>query len=271
MTAGAETEGVRYASDYTIDELIVASIARNIRDGELVQQGGGTTLGIVAVLLARLTHAPNLKYNYLASVDPQFDSVGDPAHSAQAVRGTSLRPFTIDEMVSMCLRGKTNVFSTMPAQIDRYGNVNVSVIGEHQRPTRRFPGGYGISDWFLYAGRVFAYLPRHDTRTFVERVDYVTGQGHFPGGVRERQRRGIPGRGPSRVFSNLAVMSFDEESGLMRLESLHPGVARADVEANTGFDLPAPDEVPETEPPTEEQVALIRDRIDPRGLRKHRF
>ena len=267
MTSG----GAQYATDYTVDELIVAAIARRFRDGELVQQGGGTALAIVAVLLARLTDAPNLKYNYLTSVDPQFDSVGEPEHSAQAVAGTSLMPFTIDQMVSMCLRGKTDVFSTMPAQIDRYGNVNVSLIGDHQQPRVRFPGGYGITDWFLYAGRVFAFVPHHTTRTFVERVDYVTGMGHLPGGLRERQRLGISGRGPDRVFSNLAVMSFDDESGLMRLESLHPGVTFAELEANTGFALPAAGDVAETEPPTEEQVALIRDRIDPLGLRKHRF
>ncbi len=265
------TSATRYATDYTVDELVVAAIAHSIRDGELVQQGGGTALGIVAVLLARLTHAPNLKYNYLASVDPQFDSLGDPGHSALAVAGTSLMPFTIDQMVSMCLRGKTDVFGTMPAQIDRYGNVNVSLIGEHQRPDVRFPGGYGITDWFLYAGRVFAYVPRHTTRSFVEQVDYVTGTGHLPGGLQERQRLGIPGRGPERVFSNLAVMSFDDESGLMRLESLHPGVTLAEVEANTGFDLPAAEDVGETQPPTEEEIALIRDHIDPRGLRRHRF
>lgn len=259
-----------YATDYTIDELITVLIARNIRDGELVQQGGGTALGIVAVMLARLTHAPNLTYNYLTSVDPLVYRVGGAENSPAAASRTSLMPFSIDQIVSMCLRGKTDVFTTMPAQIDRYGNVNASLIGDHDHPSVRFPGGLGIPDWALYAGRINAYLPKHTRRVFVEKVDYVTGLGHLPGGLAEREKRGIPGRGPDQVFSSLAVMDYDD-TGLMRLESLHAGVTLDEVRENTGFEFPVPDEIPQTEPPTVEQVDLIRNKIDPQGLRKHRF
>ena len=261
-----------FASDYTVDELVVSLIARDIRDHELVQQGGGTALGIVAVMLARLTHAPNLTYNYLTSVDPVVTRIDGAENSPAAAMRTSLMPFDIADMVSMCLRGKTDVFSTMPAQVDRYGNVNASLIGEDQQaPTVRFPGGLGIPDWTLYAGRVNVYTPKHTRRVFVEKVDYVTGLGHFPGGFAERERRGVPGRGPQQVFSNLAVMDFDPEIGLMRLASLHDGVGLDEVQANTSFDFAVPDPIPVTEPPTQEQVDLIRNRIDPRGLRKHRF
>ena len=260
-----------YASDYTIDEQILVCIAREIRDGELVQQGGGTALGIASVMLARLTHAPNLKYNYLTSTDPLVYSLAGEENTPAAVSATSLKPFAIDDMVSMCLRGKTNVFTTMPAQIDKYGNVNASLIGDHQHPRVRFPGGLGISDWLLYAGRVNVYVPRHTARVFVEKVDYVTGYGRLPGGHAARREAGIPGEGPVRVFSNLAVMGFDDASGLMQLESLHAGVALDEVQANTGFELGIPDEIPATEPPTAEQLDLIRNKIDPNGLRKARF
>lgn len=261
----------QYSTDYTIDELVVCSLAREIRDGEFVAQGGGTALGIVSVLLARLTHAPNLKYNYLSSVDPLFDNIG-PDHSPDSVRGTALqRNMTIDGMVSMCIRGKIDVFSTMPAQIDRYGNVNVSLIGDHQQPQTRFPGGYGITDWFLYANRVYAYLPKHTRRAFVEKVDYITGQGHIAGETNGRQRLGIPGQGPQRVVTNLGIMGFDEDTHAMRLDSVHPGVTQDEIEANTGFELIVGSDLQETEPPTVEQVDLIRNRIDPMGLRKHRF
>jgi glutaconate CoA-transferase subunit B len=260
------------STDYTVDELIVSLISRDIRDHELVQQGGGTQLGSVAVMLARRTHAPNLTYNYLTSMDPIVTSVGNPADSPHVVSQTALAPFDIGDIVWMCLRGKTDVFSTMPAQVDRYGNVNASLIGDdQQRPKVRFPGGLGISDWTLYAGRVNVYVPRHTRRVFVEKVDYVTGLGHFPGGFAERVRRGVPGRGPRKVFSNLAVMGFDPETGRMRLDSLHAGVRLEDVQANTSFDLLLPDQIPETPPPTVEEVDLIRNVIDPKGLRKHRF
>jgi len=260
------------ATDYTVDELIVSLIARDIADHELVQQGGGTALFRVAVMLARLTHAPTLTYNYLTSVDPSVTKLGGAENSPAAASKTSLTPFNIDDMVSLCLRGKTEVFSTMPAQIDMHGNVNASLIGEdHQHPTVRFPGGLGIPDWTLYAGRVNAYVPKHTTRVFVQRVDFVTGFGHFPQGFAERTRRGITGRGPQKVFSNLAVMGFDADTGRMRLDSLHAGVQLQDVVANTGFELLLPDTVPETVPPTAEDIDLIRNHIDPQGLRKHRF
>ena len=204
------------STDYTVDELIVSLIARDIRDHELVQQGGGTLLGSVAVMLARRTHAPNLTYNYLTSIDPIVTRVGNPEDSPQVVSQTALAPFDIADMVSLCLRGKTEVFSTMPAQIDKYGNVNASLIGDdQQRPRVRFPGGLGIPDWTLYAGRVNVYVPKHTRRVFVEKVDYVTGLGHFPGGFAERVRRGVPGRGPQKVFSNLA------SDGLRRGDGAH--------------------------------------------------
>lgn len=261
-----------HATDYTVDELIVSLISRDIADHELVQQGGGTALGIVAVMLARLTHAPNLTYNYLTSIDPIVTKLGGEENSPAAAAKTSLTPFSIDDMVSFCLRGKTEVFSTMPAQIDMYGNVNASLIGDDdQHPTVRFPGGLGIPDWTLYAGRVNAYTPKHTPRVFVEKVDFVTGFGHFPQGFAERARRGITGRGPQKVFSNLAVMGFDADTGRMRLDSLHRGVTRDEVVENTGFELLIPDELPETVPPTQEEVDLIRNHIDIQGLRKHRF
>ena len=260
------------STDYTVDELIVSLMARHIVDGELVQQGGGTALGIVAVLLARRSHAPNLTYNYLTSTDPLVHGVGGEDQSPALASRTSLRPFDIDDLVSMCLRGKIDVFSTMPAQIDRHGNVNASLIGtDHQRPDVRFPGGLGIADWFLYAGRVYAYVPKHTLRVFVEQVDYVTGFGFPPGGLAARRALGIPGRGPQKVFSNLAVLAFDPATGLMGLESIHAGVSLDQVQANTSFDLPIPDPILTTAPPSAEEVRLMREEIDPRGLRKHRF
>ena len=193
-----------------------------------------------------------------------------PGHAGVAA-STSLMPFNIDQMVSICLRGHTDVFTTMPAQIDRYGNVNVSLIGDHDHPSVRFPGGLGIPDWMLYVGRVYVYVPKHTRRSFVEKVDYVTGLGQLPGGRAERLRRGIPGGGPEKVFTNLAVLTFDDQTGLMGLESVHAGSSLEEIRENTGFEFLAPDPVPETEPPTVEQIDLIRNKIDPRGLRKLRF
>ena len=259
-----------YATDYTVDELVTASIARNIQNGELIQQGGNTPLAIVAVALARLTHAPRAVYNFLGSIDPLLYELDDP-NFVEAGSETALMPLEFLHAIGMALRGKIDVFTGMPAQIDQYGNVNISLIGDPAKTRARFPGGYGIPDWILYVRRVFFYLPRHTTQTFAERVDYITGTGHFPGGLAERRRRGIPGQGPEKIFSNIAVLGFDPETGRMRIESIHPGVSAEDLRSNTGFELLAPAEIPETEPPTREQVDLLRNRIDPKGLRKQRF
>ncbi|MEX2706480.1 MAG: CoA-transferase [Candidatus Freyrarchaeum guaymaensis] len=153
-----------------------------------------------------------------------------------------------------------------PAQIDRFGNVDMTLVGDRVRPAIRFSGGVGTADLLVLADRVVYYAPYHERRVFVERVDYVTGAGHLEGKWRERLN--IRSKGPTKVISNLAVMSFETENKQMKLELVHPGVSVEEVVENTGFDLVIPDDVPETVTPMVDELRLPREKIDPNNLRK---
>jgi glutaconate CoA-transferase subunit B len=154
-----------------------------------------------------------------------------------------------------------------PAQIDQYGNVNNSVIGDYHRPKVRLPGPAGIDNIPLCPRtQVILYSAHHTKRTFVKKVDFITGAG-FLGGGNDREKHGIPGKGgPRIVITNLAVMDFEEHSKRMRLVSAHPGVTVDEVQQNTGFELIVPARVPTTEAPTANELRLLREVIDPLGI-----
>lgn len=257
-----------YAKDYTIDELMAAALAREIRNGETVFQTG-TPFGMVAAQLARLTHAPNVIYAYYYALDPPLYNVGGEEDDPEAMCANSIKVLGAwDEYWGLGLRGKIDVMMVAPVQVDRYGNANISFIGDPDKPKAVFIGPVGLPEVMAYANRVLMYETRHERRVFVEKVDFITGMGHVPGGLKARRELGVPGRGPEKIVTNLAVLGFDEDTGLMRLETLHPGVSVEDVRANTSFDLVIPKSIPQTELPTVEQVELMRNKIDPLGIRK---
>jgi hypothetical protein len=142
-----------------------------------------------------------------------------------------------------------------PGQIDRFGNFNNVAIA---RPRMRLPGTGGIPDVTTYSDEIFLYVPRHSRATFVPKLDYVSGMGHNPNRVL--------GKGPDYLITDLG--QFDFANGVMRLTSLHPGVSLDQVQARTGFPLEIAPACAETEPPTEEEVRLLRQEIDPLGVRK---
>lgn len=146
------------------------------------------------------------------------------------------------------------------AQIDRFGNVNTSVIGTMDRPKVRLPGSGGANDIVSSCRELFV-ITRHERRRFVERVDFITSPGYLDGGD-SRERAGLVLGRPKWVITDLAVLGFEPESKAMRLEKLQPGVTVDRVTAATGFDLVVPDSVPEVEPPTPEELqalALLRE------------
>lgn len=162
-------------------------------------------------------------------------------------------------------------FCVGAAQLDRYGNGNNSVIGDdYHRPKVRLPGTAGLGDMGSIGKRLFFWNPNHNPRSFVEKVDFVSCAGWLGGGD-ERERLGLTG-GPELVITNLCVMDFHPETKHMRLKSVHPGVTAEEVQDATGFELLIGDSpVPETAVPTVEQVDLIRDVIDPDGMRLREF
>jgi len=271
-------------TDYTIDELVCVCIARQIEDGEVVAQGIATPLVAAGYFLAKLTHAPNVAFVSAIGNSICYDWaplslsrieetwLGRATHvlSFADIAGTVLPTFSPREFFR-------------PAQVDPYGNFNNVVIGDYQplrpfdgaqgrlgsgqAPRLRLPGCGGIADVTAFSPRIYLYVPRHEGRVFVERPDFISGIGFLSGeGEEERRRRSITSPGPRYLVSDLG--QFDYAHGRMRLISCHPGVSVAEVQAQTGFPLEVAPDVTETPPPTQEQIRLLREEIDPLGVRR---
>jgi glutaconate CoA-transferase, subunit B len=247
-------------TDFTIDEVISVCIARQISDGEIVAQGIATPLVAAGYLLAKRTHAPNL--TFASAIGQGLCREWAPLGLARVEAlwlDKALINIGFARAVSEVLPRLRPLEFFRPAQVDAAGNFNNIALGsDYRRPRLRLPGSGGIPDVTTYEDRVCLYVPRHSRVTFVEKVDFVAGLGHSPARTR--------GAGPRYLVSDLA--QFDFRDGRMRVMSVHPGVTLARVQAKTGFALRADADVPVTEPPTAEEVRLLREEIDPLGVRR---
>jgi glutaconate CoA-transferase subunit B len=245
---------------YNPAELMACAASRVLEDGRSVFVGTG--LPIIASMLAQRTHAPNLLVVFEAGgIGPKIPaipiSVGDSRTFHRAVMAASM-----DYVMSCAQLGHIDYGFLGAAQIDQYGNLNTTCIGPHDQPKTRLPGSGGANDLGSLCHRTIV-LMRQDTRKFVERLDYLTTPGYLSGpGARERA--GLPrNTGPYRIITQLGVMGFDAESKRMTLVSTHPGVTVKDVVDNTGFKLIIPDVVPTTDMPSDEELRLLREELDP--------
>jgi glutaconate CoA-transferase subunit B len=246
--------------EYTSFELMAAAGARELKDGEIV--GVGLGLPVVASFLAKRTHAPNLTIMLeLGVVDPEpleigVDGLSDPRIWYRAKVHTSFA----DMLGAVLHRGLVDVGFLGGLEIDAYGNLNTTLLGDPKGKFRRFTGSGGGNDIASNARRTVVTI-RHEARKLNEAVSFITSPGYLRGDG-ERERAGLVG-GPSRVITDKAVLGFDPDSKRMRLESIHPNTTLEEVLSNMGFKPIVPEEVPFTEPPTPEQVRLIREEIDP--------
>ena len=248
---------------YNTTELMACVASRVLKDRSSVFVGTG--LPIIASMLAQRLHAPNLLIMFEAGgIGPRIPmipiSVGDSRTFHRAVMAASM-----DYVMSCAQLGLVDYGFLGAAQIDPYGNLNTTVIGPHSKPKVRLPGSGGANDVGSLCRRTII-LMRQDRRRFVEHLDFITTPGYLTGpGARERA--GLPAdTGPYRVITQLAMMGFDPSSKRMRLLSIHPGMTVDDVVENTGFGLLIPDKVSTTEPPTETELRLLREEIDPTGI-----
>jgi glutaconate CoA-transferase, subunit B len=244
--------------NYSASELMVCQAARQLRDGEVVFVGIG--LPNLACNLARRLHTPNLVLVYesgAVGADPKRlpISIGDPSLVTD-----SLSVCSMFDVFSYYLQGGLiDVGFLQGAQIDRFGNLNTTVVGDYLRPTVRLPGSGGACEIAILAKRVFVIAPQ-TKRGFPGRVDFVTSPG-FVDGPNVRDRLGMPGAGPAMVITNLGCYEFTE--GEMILTSLHPSCTVDDVRENTGWDIRIAQDVKTTDPPTDEELRIIRQDLDP--------
>ncbi len=249
-------------TEYTPTELLAYVAAGLLEDGKSVFVGTG--LPMIATMLAQRTHAPNLLVIFEAGgIGPQMPvlpiSVGDSRTFYRAVAASSMH-----DVMSASQSGYLDYGFLGAAQIDRYGNLNTTIIGEWERPKVRLPGSGGANDVGSLCWRTIIVM-RQDKRRFVEQLDFLTTPGYLDGpGARERA--GLPaGTGPYRVITQLGLYGFDEQSRRMTLLATHPGITVDDIRANSGFELIISDEVGTTEPPSPEVRGILRE-IDPTGM-----
>ncbi|NLG72421.1 MAG: CoA-transferase subunit beta [Chloroflexi bacterium] len=247
---------------YTSAELMTINAARLLRDGDVVFVGVG--LPNLACNLARRTHATNLLMIYEAGVigaQPERLplSIGDPTLVSGATAVCSM----YDIFALYLQRGNVDVGFLGGAQIDRFGNINATVIGDYEHPKVRLPGSGGSMEIAAWANRCYVITP-HQKRRFPEKVDFCTSAG-FLGGRAERDAARLRGKGPAAVVTNLGVLEPDE-SGELVLTALHPGATLDDVRANTGWDLRQAPDLKTTEPPTAEELRILREELDPQGI-----
>ena len=257
------------ANGYELDELVVAALARELPDDTTAFNGAVSFIPVCAFLLARATHAPNLVWAASSiAVDPRPPAIPESTLSDALWEGAAMLHNSAQDFWPYAECGRLNTFCFRGAQIDAYGNVNNTVIGDYAAPKIRLPGGGGMADLGCVVPRIYLWSTTHDTRTFVERLDFRSGLGYGDGpGFRESL--GLEG-GPRVCVTNLCVMDFHPESKRMRLRNVHPGVRVEQVVEATGFELLVEGEVPETPPPTHEEVELIR-QLDPAGARRREF
>jgi acyl CoA:acetate/3-ketoacid CoA transferase beta subunit len=250
---------VDYPNDITPEEFMVVCMAHQVRDGEIVAQGLATPLVAAAYLLARHTYAPNL---YFAS------AIGQSVCREPAPLGlTDVERLWLDRSLTSIgfIRAVADVLPILhpkeffrPGQLDARGNFNNIAFGQdYRKPRMRLPGSGGIPDVTTTSSEVYLYVPRHSRVTFVAKLDFLSGMGYHE----ERKH----GHGPRYLVTDLG--QFDYANEQMRLVSYHPGVKIEQIQAKTGFPLEISPDVHSTPIPTIEEIRLLREEIDPLGIR----
>jgi glutaconate CoA-transferase, subunit B len=258
-------------ADCTVDELMVVTLAREFTNETRAFNGAVSFVPVAAYLLARRLHAPELVW---AASSIAVDA--DPAELAPSTLsdaiwdGATMLSNSPFDFWAWAQGAIYNTFAFRGAQMDRYGNVNNTVIGPYDTPKVRLPGGGGMADLSCMIPNIYLWSTTHDPRTFVDQLDFRSGIGWGDGGD-HREQLGLPG-GPQLCVTNLCVFDFEPRSKGMRLRSVHPGVEVEQVQEATGFEVLLPDgEVPVTPLPTERELEVLRQQVDPTGMRLREF
>ncbi len=248
-------------ADYTQMELMICAAARQLEDGSSVVVGTGAPCA--AAMLAQRLWAPNLLVMFEAGgIGPLLPtmpiSVGDSRTFYRAIMASSM-----NETMDMCQRGLVDYTFLGAGQIDMYGNINSTLVGQdYRRPKVRFPGSGGANDLASLCRHTIVMTPQ-DKRRFVPKLDFLTSPGYLTGkGAREAA--GLPpGTGPYKVITDLCIIGYDEETCRMQVQSIHAGFTAEDVQEKTGFPLLFKEPLAQTPPPTAEELRVLREEVDP--------
>ena len=250
------------SNEYSPSESMIINAARLLRDGDVVFVGVGQPN--LACNLARRTHAPSLLMIYEAGVIGAQParlplSIGDPSLVSGALAVCSM----YDIFSFYLQRGNVDVGFMGGAQIDRFGNINATVIGDYAHPKVRLPGSGGSKEIAAWANRCYIITP-HQKRRFPEKCDFRTSAG-FLGGFGERERNRLRGAGPQAVVTDIGILEPDQNGELI-LTALHPKKTIENAKENTGWDLKVSDNLRFTEAPHPEELRILREELDPQGI-----
>jgi glutaconate CoA-transferase subunit B len=243
---------------YTPQELMVAVAAREIHDRDLVFVG--MRLPMLAYAVALETHAPNARGLFEVGLmrdrpaDAFLGTMGDPPNVAGALWATRM-----SNAMALMAQGHVDLGFIGGAEVDRFGNLNTSYVGDSGRPDVKLPGSGGGADIAILSRR-WVTLMNHEKRRLVERVSFVTSPGHGDGSPSWRERNGLLGGGPVAIITTLCVFRFPEGGGEAYLDTVHPGHSIEEVREQTGWPVKLGAEVGKTAPPTEAELAAIRRR-----------
>lgn len=247
----------------TPSELMIIAASRALRGNRVVFVGVG--LPNIACNLARRSHSPDLELVYESGVFGAQParlplSIGDPTLVSGATSVVSM----VDLFSYYLQGGLVDVALLGGAQIDRFGNLNTTVIGDYANPKTRLPGSGGACEIAINAGKIHMIM-RLSRRAFVEKIDFLTSPGHLDGGD-ARARLRLPGYGPDKVITNRAIFDFDNPDHEMTLIELAPGETAESIQEAVGWPLRVSPDLRQMDPPEAAELAIIREQLDPQGL-----
>lgn len=247
---------------YTNKEMMALAAGRLVGNGDILFAGTG--LSMLAATVAKRIHAPQATVFFeTGGIDPALDELPLAVADPRVMSGTCLNTGLLDAFSILAHRKLRTISFLGAAQIDAYGNINSTCLGDYHKPRVRFPGSGGACDAMSQAYAVILFM-QHDRKRFVEKLDYLTSPGWLAGGD-SRARAGFQRGGPMAVVTNLGVMKFDQDSRRMYLHQLYPGISAQEVADNSGFAMDLT-RASQAEPPGEGELKALRQEVDPQRL-----
>ena len=249
---------------YTANEMMTIAAARALRNDDVCFVGIGAPSA--AANLARLTHAPGITLIYESGTIATRPNVLPLSIGDGELCETALTTVSVPEMFRYWLQGgRITVGFLGGAQIDRFANLNTTVVGPYDTPKVRLPGGGGAPEIATACGEIFIIMAQ-SRRSYVDKLDFITSLGHGDGAT--RAKLGITTKGPTKLISDLCVFEPDPQTHEMTVVSIHPGITREQIDANTGWPVRYSPGAAETKPPADNELAVLRD-LQARTARAH--